>query len=214
MTSRSLLINLLKPGVYVYTIVIAICVYQPAQALPTAHLEAARQAVDAGLRQYNRTRSPSILRSTIYSMQGALDVGELTPSNFVAVRRQLVQSWAQIIAVTEHSYDRSFNPADPANIPQTCLMPPPDGNRRLPSCADPKDIHDPHARALYETELAKNNEVTLRWNTYQQMSQIDRLAMTSLRMQLDVMRKVQPQGAPPDFAALDNIVRSAGISDA
>jgi len=66
---------------------------------------------------------------------------------------------------------------------------------------------------VYESQLAKNNAVTLRWNQYQQMSHVDRLAMLSLRMHLDLLAKIEPDGTPSDFAALDSIVRQQGVSD-
>lgn len=217
MRTRLPLRALFKPfaNVLVFSsLITGVCLCIPAQAKQTTRLDAARSAVDAGLAQYRSTHAQSVLLSTIYTMSGALDIGELTPSNFVPARRALVQSWARIIAVTEASYDQTFNPQDPANIPENCEIPPREGNVQLPSCADPKDVKDPRARAVYEAEIAKNNEVTKRWNTYQQMTHIDRLATTSLRAELDLLRKIQPDGTSPDFAALDDIVRRAGVSDA
>ncbi len=166
------------------------------------------------LQRYKSSHSFSDLRSAIYTMQTAADIGSLTTSNFITERRTLVRGWALILKAIEQSYDPNFNPDDPNDIPDSCVVPPREPNgRQAPACADPQEVQDPQARAQYIADIRANDLKRQRTSRYRQLFNIDEAAMGSLQMALDLFRKVAPEGAAPDFAALDGILRQAGLSE-
>ncbi|HTX59168.1 MAG TPA: hypothetical protein VMH02_05770, partial [Verrucomicrobiae bacterium] len=152
------------------------------------------------------------LDDTIRTLTSAPDTATIKPKNIVSGRRTIVRAWAQVLRAIERSYDPTFNPNDPRNMPEECLIPPrePDGTQE-PSCADPNDVRDPKARAAYTEAIRANDLKIERWNNYWSLKDRDDAAMTSLQMQLKLFRE---ESAPPDFAALDRILRQAGLSDA
>jgi hypothetical protein len=167
------------------------------------------------LQRYDSSGSLSDLASAVSTMDGTVNLDALTPQNFVARRRALVQAWAQILRSIEQSYDPTYNPNDPSNIPQLCVVPPPDTNgNRLPGCADPNKIQDPAVRAKYLAAIEANKQVTVRWNHYWGLVKLDLRAMRALQMSLQLLQLVAPEGVGSDFSALDAIVQQAGISQA
>jgi hypothetical protein len=167
------------------------------------------------LQRYDSSGSLSDLTSAVSTMDGTVNLDALTPQNFVARRRALVQAWAQILKSIEQSYDPTYNPNDPSNIPQPCVTPPPDANgARLPGCSNPNAIQDPSARAKYLAAIEANKQVTQRWNNYWGLVKLDLRAMRVLQMSLQLLQSVAPDGEGADFTALDAIVQQAGISQA
>lgn len=167
------------------------------------------------LQRYDSSGSLSDLTSAVSTMDGTVNLDALTPQNFVARRRALVQAWAQILKSIEQSYDPTYNPNDPSNIPQPCVTPPPDANgARLPGCSNPNVIQDPSARAKYLAAIEANKQVTQRWNNYWGLVKLDLRAMRVLQMSLQLLQSVAPDGEGADFTALDAIVQQAGISQA
>jgi hypothetical protein len=49
---------------------------------------------------------------------------------------------------------------------------------------------------------------------YHDLHVIDLLALNSLKVQLNQLRKFEPDGTDGDFAALDGILKEAGLSNA
>lgn len=163
------------------------------------------------LHRYTTSHSIADLRAAVSSMGGTADSATLTPANFISHRRDIVAAWAQILKAIEDSYDPTLD----VNAHFSCPAPPmdSDGTRHVP-CSNPAVIKDATARAKYIAELDAFNTHVQRLNRYQEIRNIDAWAMTSLSMSLDIFRKVAPDGTTADFAALDQILRRAGISDA
>lgn len=152
----------------------------------------------------------SSLRSAVYTMQLATDVTALTPQNFVGQRRLLVAGWANIIRALQQSYDPSFDPNNVADLPSSCIIPP----KGFPCGADPNHITDPQARAQYVNELRANLEKSKQALYYQQVHNLELGTMSIFGTMLTVFRKVAPEGATSDSAALDAILQQNGVSQA
>lgn len=167
------------------------------------------------LQRYGSSHSFEDLRSALYTMESAADIGSLTPSNFIVERRTLVRGWARILKAVEQSYDPTFDPSNANDLPNSCVVPPrePSG-RQAPACADPSDVKDPQSRAQYIAAIRANDLRRQRTNRYRQLFNIDEAAMSSLEMALQLFNKVAPDNASPDFAALDDILKQAGLGDA
>jgi len=163
------------------------------------------------LDRYNKTHSPVDLEAAIRGLLSSLNLTSIDPKNYIARRRTLVEGWARILHAIEQSYDPTFNPNNPDDLPERCVTPPrePDG-RNAPSCSDPRDVHDPKARAEYIEALQKNDEKVRRVSYYHDLHNIDDEAMASLEMQLRAFSAVK---APPDSLVLDNILQEAGINN-
>lgn len=162
-----------------------------------------------GLQRYRSSHSLSDLKSTLYSLQAAIDVSSLTPDNFIESRRSLVNGWAQLLRAIETSYDSTFDPTQHFSCPEPDRQP--DGTQPMP-CADPSVIQNPQERSAYAARL---KEFHLKLNQaahYQEVHNLDEGAMVTLSMGLDLLRKIAPSGAGADFAALDGILRQAGVS--
>lgn len=159
----------------------------------------------AQLQQYQRSRSLADLEHASEAMQGALNLDELTPQNFIEKRREFVRGWANVIRSIETSYDATFDP----NAYVRCPVPP-GGN--LAPCADPKDITDSYARSTYSAQLNAYYNFQHKRREFIKLQTIDRGAMNYLQGGLDLMRKVAPDGTSSDFAALDAILGQANVS--
>jgi hypothetical protein len=176
-----------------------------------ARVSAALQA----LQRYKTSDSLRDLSSAVTMMDGTIDLTALTPQNFTAKRRNLVQAWAKILAAIEQSYDPTFDPADPRNLPSACVVPPKESDgTQLPACADPNELKDPNARESYVAAIQTNNQLIERSNYYQQVLRLDERAMRGLQMSIQLLKSVEPEGTGTDFSALDAIVQQAGISQA
>jgi hypothetical protein len=131
----------------------------------------------------------------------AANIDALKSQTFVAQRRALVRGWAKVFKTVEQSYDSTYDPNDPHNRIQWGLP-------------DPQYIQDPKARALAVLASAANQQNIKRAGHYHDLMVIDLRAQGLLRVSLDLFRNVEPDGTPPDFAALDGILQQARISSA
>ncbi|HEY0396318.1 MAG TPA: hypothetical protein VGD01_17675 [Candidatus Elarobacter sp.] len=161
----------------------------------TAHANTSSRALQA----FAHSRSFADLRLAVDEMEAAVNLHALKPETFVAQRRTLVRGWAQVLKAIEQSYDPAYDPNDRNNWPI----------RGLP---DPQTIPDPTERARVAAALAANSEKIRRASYYHDLSVIDLRAQTLLKTSLDLFRKVEPDGTPADFAALDGILQQAGLS--
>jgi hypothetical protein len=182
-----------------------------AEALTSTHVTSSAQA----LQRYETSHSLDDLETAEDAMDGSVDVQSLTPDNFIATRRAFVQGWANVLALIEKAYEPGYDPLDPKNRPQGCIIPPrePDG-RSFPPCTDPKEISDTKARAQYVAAIQADKLKTERERRYRDITFLDQRAMASLRVELDVFRDVAPAGAGADYAAIDSILKRAGLSSA
>ncbi len=165
-----------------------------------------------GVQRFYASRSPEELQVAIGTLSSAVDMQGVRPQEYVNHRRILLQAWSQVFKAIDTFYDPNFDPNNPENIPQTCLVPPRESSgRQLASCADPRDVQDLTARAAYVEALQANAQKTKRWNFQGALRYLIRDAMVSLQMQLDLFRKAK---TPEDSAQLDVILRQAGLSTA
>jgi hypothetical protein len=155
----------------------------------------------AALQRFAASHSFADLRTAADEMGFAGDVNEFKPQTFIAQRRTLVRGWANVIRAIEQSYDPTYDPNDPAN-------------RLYWGLPDPQSIQDPKVRASAVAALAANQRNIERSAYHRQVWVLDRQAQTGLHLTLDLLRKVEPDGTPSDFAALDGILQQAGISSA
>jgi hypothetical protein len=169
----------------------------PASDEVSAHVDGSSRA----LQIFARSHSLADLRSAVDEMEAAVNLHALKPDNFVAQRRTLVRGWAQLVKTIEQSYDPTYDPNDR-------------NNRPISGLPDPQSIPDPNGRAWAEAALAANSEKIRRASYYHDLLIIDMRAQTELKTSLDLFRKVEPDGTLPDFAALDGILRQAGLSTA
>ena len=66
----------------------------------------------AALSRYAQTHALSDLRSAILGLSGTINPYSLTPQNFSATRRSLVQAWAPVIKAIESAYEPGYDPVD------------------------------------------------------------------------------------------------------
>jgi hypothetical protein len=151
------------------------------------------------LETFSRTHSYADLRSAVGALVSAVNLHEFTPATFVGKRRTLVAAWAQVLRTIEQSYDPTYDPNDPANRP-------------LLGLPDPASIRDPRERAIVQAQIAANPEKLQRAARWHDVTEIDLLAQAAIKAQLDQLRRVAPEGTDADFAALDDILRKAGLS--
>ncbi|MDB5071223.1 MAG: hypothetical protein JWM87_2334 [Candidatus Eremiobacteraeota bacterium] len=161
----------------------------------TVHVGRASRAVQA----YGRSRSVEDLRSAVFEMQAAGNLHALKPDTFVAQRRTIVRGWAQLFKVIDDSYDPTYDPNDPNVRPHWHLP-------------DPQDIPDPNARAAAAAAIAANKQKIARATHYLDVQNVDLLAQSSMKAQLNQFRKVEPDGTDADFTMLDGILQQAGLS--
>jgi hypothetical protein len=163
------------------------------------------------LRDFKQFHSLDDLHAAAVALTSAYNIGAITPATFIARRRTLAGAWAQIIKSIDDSYDPSFDPSEQL----FCPMPPLEASgRQLPPCVTPDSVKDPAARTEYVARLSQFKLRIQRHNYYRQLRNIDELATLSFRMTLSQFNSRAPDGAGPDFAAIDAILRKAGLSDA
>jgi len=185
-----------------------------ATAVPSLTVQRLNSSSQA-LNRFQTTHSLNDLQAAVASMDGTIDITQLTPGNFIATRRMLVQGWAQVLKAIEQSYDPTYDPKDRNQQPSDCVVPPvePSG-RRAHTCGNPNDVLDPGTRAAYIDAIQQNQEKIRRSSHYITVHLLDERAMTTLSMALDLLRSLAPEGAGADFPALDNILQRARISEA
>jgi hypothetical protein len=153
------------------------------------------------LQTFTRSHSFADLSSAVDEMEAASNLHALRPDTFVAQRRTYVRGWAQVLKAIEQSYDPAYNPNDP-------------NDRPISGLPDPQSIPDPNRRATVAALVAANPQKLARASYYHDLLVIDMRAQALLRVTLDQFRKVEPDGTPPDYAALDGILQQAGLSAA
>jgi hypothetical protein len=172
-----------------------------AQAPPTdavtVHVGAASRAAQA----FSRSHSIADLRPAIDEMVSAGNLPGFKPDTFVAQRRTFVRGWAQVLKVIEQSYDPTYDPNDRNNWPAWGF-------------GDPQYIKDPQMQAAAVAALAANDQKVKRMAFYHDRRVLDMLAQATLKVQLDQLRRVAPDGTDADFAELDAILQQAGLSSA
>jgi hypothetical protein len=170
----------------------------PTQARVTASMQE--------LKNFQSTHAFSSLRDATTGLYTSVDMSSIARANYVARRRAIVQAWAQIFRTIEQSYDPKFDPSDPNDLPESCVTPP-DG---FACGVAPQVIKNPQVRSEYAADVRANELKSKRAIYYQQLHNIDEGAMVSMRMNLESFATA---GAPSDFAALDKILRAAGLSN-
>jgi len=154
-------------------------------------------------------RSLSELHAEVAKLASAVDISKASPQTLLSRRRAFIAAWERVIRRIETSYDPSYNPRDPAQVPFRCVPPPTTRDPESFTCNDPDAIKDPAAKASYETLLRENERKLQRAAYYHDLHNIDDLAMTSLEADLRLFREA---GAPPDTAALTALLEQAGLN--
>ncbi|HEY4439684.1 MAG TPA: hypothetical protein VGN14_04475 [Candidatus Elarobacter sp.] len=163
----------------------------------TIHVGSASRAAHA----FSRSHSMADLRSAVDEMVTAGNPRGFNAETFVAQRRTLVRGWAHVLTVIEGSYDPTYDPNDRSNWPVWGVPP-------------PQTIHDPQLRAAAAAEIAANDKKVARMSLYHDLSVVDALAWSTLRMQLNQLRKIAPAGTDADCVMLGGILQQAGPSPA
>jgi hypothetical protein len=169
----------------------------PATDNVTVHVGGASRAAQA----FSRSHSLVDLRSAIDEMVSAGNLPGFKPDTFVAQRRTLVSGWARVLKAIEQSYDPTFDPNDRSNWPVWGLP-------------DSKYIGDSQLRGAAVAALAANDQKVKRMSSYHDVHVLDLLAQNTLKVELDQLRKVAPDGTDADSAALDAILQQAALSRA
>jgi len=152
------------------------------------------------LRDFNSTHSLSTLRTAIGTMYSSINTQTIAPQDLVTIRRSRMQAWAKILQAIEQSYDPTYNPNDPRQMPVDCV-----------ACTFPQGRPTADQQAAYEAAVQANNAKEARVQHYLQVQRLDDRAMASIHAELWLFEMA---GAPPDYAALDAIFRQAGLSAA
>jgi hypothetical protein len=161
-----------------------------------------------GLNRFYTSHSLDDLHSTVYTLVSSLNFGTIKPQDYVARRREIVQAWATVLAAIQAAYPKNFDPNNMNDLPTDCVMPP-GGN--YPCGVRPSDISDAAVRAHYVSAIATNQAKLQRVQLYHQVQVLDMVAMAGLEVNL---REFRERRAPPDTAALDDILRDAGLTHA
>jgi len=170
----------------------------PATDELTAHVDASVQRVQA----YTFSRSFADLRSAIDEMERAANLSGLRPETWVVQRRTFVRGWAQLLAAIEQSHDPTYDPNDPKDRP-------------IMNLPEPQSFPDnPKTQAWAAVAIAANPKKLARAYYYHDLQIIDMRAQATMKAALDLWRRVEPNGTPADFEALDAILQQAGLSTA
>lgn len=169
----------------------------PSGATPSTDLLATRvpKALQA-LQHYKSSHSLADIETAVDMLDGTIDIGTLTPQNFVGRRRTIVQAWAEALKVIEQSYDPTFDPNDPKNFFEVgCLPLTVEASERPPAIVC--NAHDVQQltlqeRTAYAEALQANAAKHNRYNHYNQLVTLDLHAMSSLEASLDLLRDVSP----------------------
>jgi hypothetical protein len=177
----------------------AVCVMAQAPATDnvTVHVGAASRSAQA----FTRSHAFVDLRAAIDEMVSAGNLPGFQPDTFVAQRRTLVGGWAHVLKAIKQSYDPTYDPNDRNNWPVWGLT-------------DPQYAKDPQTRAAAVAALAANDQKVKRMSFYHDLHVLDLLAQNTLKVELDQLRRLAPDGTDADVAALDTILQQAGLSSA
>lgn len=182
------------------TVCFVTCLARLTEAAAGDQLETHLTASSHYLHLYKASHSLKDLDSAVDEMGSAVNIDAFKPQTFIAQRRTLVRGWATVLRAIEQSYDPTYDPSDP-------------NNQVIWELPDPRYIADPKAHALAVAAIAANQQNSRRAAYYHDVQNIDLRAQSLLQMSLNLLRQVEPVGTPPDFIALDGILRQAGISD-
>lgn len=160
------------------------------------------------LRTYNSTHSFPALKSAIETLANAVEPRLVSPDDYITFRRTIVEDWASILETIERSYDPTYNPTNPNDLPNDCVLP---DNRSVTCNVSPDQVQDPKERADYEARLEANAAKARRALQWHNVLVLDTEAMASMQADLQLFAAA---GAPSDYAALDGIFRRARISKA
>jgi len=165
-------------------------------------------AAMAGFHRFQSSRSIEDLRATSHALFSAVDQRAVRRGDVRGHRRSVVGAYAQVLQQIDAISDPAF---DPAQLPSTCVTPPrePSG-RQLPACADPKEIPDSATRAQYVAAINANSAKIQLRNAEARVYLLGDETTNLLELVLSKFRT----RAPSDSAALDDILRRAGLSDA
>ena len=172
-----------------------------------AQMALALQSVE----RYRTSHALSDLQAAVDAMDGSLDNQDLTPENVVTRKRDLVRTWAPIIAAIESAYEPNYDPNAFENSPVKCPKPP--GWNRPGCVGSPSNIRDPAERAIYIQELKVNDLKNQRWERYNKVSLLEDDAMATLEISLKTLNTAAPPGTRmSDISAIDEILRQAGVT--
>jgi len=76
------------------------------------------------LQRFKASHSYKDLEAAIVTMRSAFEGSTFASEDFSSLRRALVRNWMQILKVIQDSYDPTFDPANPNDMPFMCLIPP------------------------------------------------------------------------------------------
>jgi hypothetical protein len=165
-------------------------------------------AAMAGLHRFQSSHSNDDLRATAHALFSAIDQRALRLGDVPRHRRSVVAAYAQLLAQIDGLSDPTF---DRSELPMLCATPPREPNgRQLPACADPKDISDSATRAQYVAAIDANSVKIQRRNAQAALHLLGDETTSLLEI---VLRRFHIR-VPSDTAALDDILRRAGLSEA
>jgi hypothetical protein len=162
----------------------------------------------AGFHRFRSSHSIEDLRATSHALFSAIDQRAVRTGDVVGHRRSVVTAYAQVLQQIDTLFDPTI---DWNQIPTACVTPPrePDG-RQLPACSDPKDISDSATRAQYIAAVAaKSAEIQ-----HRNAQAIVYLLADETTSRLEIILGKFHTRTPSDTAALDDILRRAGLSEA
>lgn len=162
----------------------------------------------AGYERFQTSHSAEDLRKTAFELIKTIDQRALRTGDVIGHRRSIVSAYAKVLKAVDGLSDPSFIPDHPPSI---CVMPPrePDGHQ-APACADPKTVRDPGARAQYIAAIEQRSAEIRSYNAQMQIVGIANEVLGTLEI---VLHRFHAR-APDDSAALDEILRKSGITDA
>jgi hypothetical protein len=167
------------------------------------------------LERFKSSHSLADLKAAVSTMGAAYGGSTFTPRNVIVQRRAIVSGWAPILKAIEESYGPTFDPHDPRNLPESCLLLVDYGGPDSPTCnPDPLTVRDPDVRAKYVAALRQNEVKLKRTNYWHELSIIDEEAMARLEVTFKFLRQLYPQRVFGDSAILDAILRSVDLSNA
>jgi hypothetical protein len=178
----------------------------PLSSVAASQIQKSSQA----LGRYSVTRSLTDLSAAVDALDGTIDMSSLNSNNFVATRRALTQAYARTLKQIEIAYDPAFDGNNPKNLPLLCA-PLPRSAIGL-GCVPPEDVSDPAERDAYIQATKDNDAKREKLRHFLAIHQLDELAMSGLAVTLKFLNRIAPASEGSDFAALDRIISTAGIS--
>lgn len=186
-----------------------------AEAAPTtiSAVRARMSTAMEGLLRFKQSGDfEDILRAS-HDLRGAMGFSELTTfsaNDLLSLRRVYVTDYTQLLAAIDRLEDPAFVATDDRYRPRICFMPPREPNgHQAPPCADPNEITDPATRAAYVAALQANAERNRQIGEQRRLRGYEE----EVTSEFQVLLKSFHWHVPDDTAALDAIVRGAGIRE-